>query len=127
MRPGKVLDVGCAATRNYLPASLALLGWEVWGIDIREWKFKFPNFHFVVGDIRQTTFPDNFFDCVYAVSTLDHIGLSGRYGITKYDPQGDFKAIREIARILRNEGTLLITIPYGKKISDKNTGDSSIR
>ncbi|GAI40803.1 unnamed protein product, partial [marine sediment metagenome] len=58
---GKVLDVGCTARLNYLPAALASLSWEVWGIDLREFKFRHPNFHFVLGDIRNTNFPDNFF------------------------------------------------------------------
>lgn len=115
MKPSKVLDIGCVARLNYLPASLASLGWEVWGIDQREWKFRFPNFHFVREDIRQTSFPDDFFDCVYALSTLEHICLSGRYGITKNDPEGDFKAVSEIARILRKEGKFLVTIPYSKR------------
>ncbi|MCL0092286.1 class I SAM-dependent methyltransferase [Dehalococcoidia bacterium] len=112
MKPGKVLDVGCAARLNFLPAALASLGWQVWGIDRRKWKFEFPNFHFVQGDIRETVFPDNFFDCIYAVSTLEHIGLSGRYGITEDDERGDFKAVKEISRILR--GRFLVTLPYGE-------------
>lgn len=115
MKQGRVLDVGCTARLNYLPASFALLGWEVWGIDQREWKFSFPNFHFVCEDIRRTSFPDNFFDCVYALSTLEHIGLSGRYGTTDADPEGDIKAVREIARILCMEGRLLVTVPYAKR------------
>jgi len=44
MKSGRVLDVGCMARLNYLPASLALLGYEVWGIDQREWRLRFPNF-----------------------------------------------------------------------------------
>ena len=112
---GKVLDVGCTARLNYLPPALASLGWEVWGIDLREFKFKHPNFHLVLGDIRKTDFPDNYFDAVYAVSTIEHIGLSGRYGVTKEDPEGDTKTIKEIARILRPGGILLCTVPYGRE------------
>jgi len=115
LKPGRVLDVGCAARLNYLPASLAMLGWEVWGIDQREWQFEFPNFHFVLGDIRHTDFADGFFDCIYALSTLEHIGLAGRYGTSKDDLEADIKAISEISRILRKKGTLLITVPYGRE------------
>jgi SAM-dependent methyltransferase len=115
MKPGKVLDVGCTARLNFLPTALASLGWEVWGIDQREWKFKFPDFHFIQGDIRHTDLPEGFLDAVYALSTLEHIGLSGRYGITKNDPEGDFKAVSEIARILGKGGKFLVTIPYNKR------------
>ena len=112
---GKVLDVGCTARLNYLPAALASLGWQVWGIDLREFKFKHPNFRFISGSIWNTNFPDNFFDAVYAVSTIEHLGLSGRYGITKEDAEGDVRAVREIARILRPDGIFLCTVPYGKE------------
>ncbi len=112
---GKVLDVGCTARLNYLPAALASLGWEVWGIDLRVFKFKHSSFHFILGDIRDTSFPDNFFDAAYAVSTIEHIGLSGRYGITREDLEGDSKAVREIARMLSPGGTLLCTVPYGRE------------
>lgn len=115
MKRGKVLDVGCTARVNYLPAALAWLGWEVWGIDLRGFKFRHPNFHFVSGDLRNTNFPDNFFDVVYAAFTLQHLGLSGRYGVTEEDPEGDVKAVREIARILRPNGILLCTLPYGRE------------
>jgi SAM-dependent methyltransferase len=112
---GKTLDVGCTARLNYLPPTLCSLGWEVWGIDLREFKFRHSNFHFVLGDIRKTDFPDNFFDAVYAVSTLEHIGLSGRYGITKKDTGGDARAVEETARILRPGGRLICTVPWGRQ------------
>jgi SAM-dependent methyltransferase len=115
MKPGKILDVGCAARGNYLPACLVMLGWEVWGIDRRIWQFEFPNFHFVRGDIRKTAFADDFFDCVYALSTLEHIGLAGRYGTERDDPHADIEARNEIARVLCQQGRFLITVPYGRE------------
>jgi SAM-dependent methyltransferase len=58
-------------------------------------------------------FPEGFFDAVYAVSTLEHMGLAGRYGIQKNDLRADYKAMLEIKRILKPTGTLLVTVPYG--------------
>jgi len=115
LEKGKVLDVGCAARLNYLPAALASIGWEVYGVDMRQFKFRFPNFHFVLGDVTRTDFPDCFFDAVCAVSVLEHIGLSGRYGISTQDPEGDVKALMEMKRILHGGGRLLVTLPYGKE------------
>lgn len=112
---GKALDVGCTARLNYLPAALTSLGWEVWGVDLREFKFRHPNFHLVLEDIRNTSFPDNFFNAAYAVSTLEHIGLSGRYGVAEEDLEGDARAVKEIARILRPGGTFLCTVPFGRE------------
>jgi len=113
-RTGKVLDVGCADSSNIVPLILASLGWEVHGIDNREFKFQHPNFHFTQGDIRKAPLPDDFFDCVYAVSTIEHIGLRGRYSVTEADPEGDIKAVREIARVLVPGGIFLLTVPYGR-------------
>ncbi len=115
IQKGKVLDIGCSARLNFLPASLAMLGWEVYGIDIREFKLRFSNFHFSLQDIRGTSFGDNFFDAVYALSTLEHIGLGGRWGITSDDPEGDARAVKEVERIIRHNGTFLVTVPYGQR------------
>lgn len=115
MKKGRVLDVGCTARQNFLPATLASMGWEVYGIDIREFKLRFPNFHFILEDITNTSFSDNFFDVVCALSTLEHIGLGGRWGITADDPEGDAKAVTEVKRILRPNGTFLVTVPYGQR------------
>jgi predicted SAM-dependent methyltransferase len=69
----------------------------------------------VLEDIRNTSFADSLFDAVYAVSTLEHLGLSGRYGVTQEDLEGDVKALKEIGRILRPGGTLLCTVPFGRE------------
>lgn len=111
---GKALEVGCTDSGNIVPAVLTSLGWAVYGIDNREFKFQHPNFHFTQGDIRKAPFPDDFFDCVYAVSTIEHIGLERRYGVTEADPEGDIKAVAEIARVLVPGGAFLLTVPYGR-------------
>jgi len=116
---GKVLDVGCAARVNILPATLTLLGHEVWGIDIREFKFKWPGFHLIREDItHNTSFSDGFFDYIIAVSVLENLGFGGRYGVSKDDLEADVKAVKEIKRILKpaqEGGVLLVTVPYGKR------------
>jgi SAM-dependent methyltransferase len=65
------------------------------------------------GDIRQTSFDDGFFDAVVAVSTLEHVGIAGRYDVSVPDEEGDLKAMREIDRILKPGGRVLLTLPYG--------------
>jgi ubiquinone/menaquinone biosynthesis C-methylase UbiE len=95
---------------------LACLGYEVYSIDVQELlQLKIvhpPNLKFIRGDIRHTNFPSNFFDRVIAVSTIEHIGL-GHYG-EEFDERGDEKAIKEAIRILKPNGKLLATPPYGK-------------
>lgn len=115
LTPGRVLDVGCADGGNVVAPTLAALGWEVWGIDIRDFSLPWKNFRFVKGDMaRGTPFADAFFDGVYAVSSIEHFGLAGRYGIREDDPEADFKAVREIGRTLKPGAPFLLTVPYGR-------------
>lgn len=110
--PGKVLDVGCTDPYNCIPATLASQRHEVFGLDLREFKLKYPNFTFYTGDIRRTEFASEFFDRIISVSTIEHIGVSRRYGSDE-DPAGDRKAILQMLRILKPDGKILITLPYG--------------
>ncbi len=110
----KILDVGCAWSS--LSLELACLGYHVWGIDIDDYPFHHPNLEFVKGSICKTDFPDNFFDVVIAVSTLEHIGL-GWYGDSVQD--SDIKAISEIHRILKNGGIFILTLPFGIRRTTK--------
>ncbi len=113
LEPGRVLDVGATDTGNFLAPTLVAMGWEVWGIDVRPFALELAGFHSVVGDIRATPFADGFFDVAYCVSTIEHVGLSGRYGVRVEDPGGDITATREIRRIVRAGGRFILTIPYG--------------
>lgn len=114
---GRILDIG--STGSQLPLMLAGLGYEVWTIDIREYEYAgiINNLNCIIGDIRETSFTDSFFDIILAVSTIEHIGL-GRYG-DLIDKEGDRNAMKEIRRIMSNDGILLMTVPFGKKYISK--------
>ncbi|MBU1998202.1 MAG: class I SAM-dependent methyltransferase [Candidatus Omnitrophica bacterium] len=113
--PARVLDVGCSG--SFFPLLLASFGYESYGVDNRPYpilnKIKFPNFTFIQSDIRKTSFADSYFDAVTAISTIEHIGIGGRYGM-KDDLEGDANAVKEIIRILKPKGVALITVPFGK-------------
>ncbi len=113
--PARVLDVGCAG--SYFTLMLAGFGYDCYAVDIRRYtitnKIKYDNSKFLQEDIRKTSFPEDFFDAITAISTIEHIGLSGRYAI-KEDPRGDIDAFKEMRRILKPGGILIITIPFGK-------------
>jgi len=116
-KPKRILDVGC--TGSYLITQLAALGHTVYGIDLRWYPVRYPNVKFVQGDIRNTDFPNAFFDIIIAVSTLEHVGIKEPQGGLE-DPEGDQKAIKEMIRILKPNGKMLVTLPYGK-CDTKNT------
>ena len=109
---GKILDVGSG--RSLLPFELASKGYQTWSIDLKtryhRYISNYNNLTLVGGDIRKTSFSDSFFDIVTAISSIEHIGLSGG----KIQPDGDQDAVQEIFRILKPGGRFLMTVPFGK-------------
>jgi len=111
---GPVLDIGCCHSR--LPIALASSGFRVVGIDFNPYPDRHPNLRAVRGDAMSLPFAEGSFGAVLAISVIEHIGL-GHYG----DPalnEGDRAAAREIARVLRHGGRALITVPFGRALTD---------
>jgi SAM-dependent methyltransferase len=107
-----VLDVG--AKRGLPITDLLLERNEVYTIDPGlSASFTRGQLIGVKGDIRGTSFGDAFFDAVVAVSTLEHVGVAGRYQVGLSDEEGDFKAMAEIERVLKPGGPCVLTLPYG--------------
>ena len=106
----RILDFGC--TESPLPIHLASLGYRVTGVDLRPYPYSHPGFRFVHGDFIHARFPDAEFDAVVAVSAIEHCGL-GQYGETE-SVHDDVAIVREIQRVLRPGGRLLLTVPFGQ-------------
>lgn len=108
-----ILDVG---TKEGLPTTdLLLKNNLVYGIDPDiDHDIMGNHIKIIKGDIRRTDFDDGFFDAVVIVSTLEHIGISGRYHISEDDQAGDLLAMKEIHRILKPGGIILGSVPYGR-------------
>jgi len=107
----RVLDLGCS--ESLLPLYLSSLGFRVTGLDFRAFPYPAANFEFVRGDILSMPFEDGKFDAVTCVSTLEHLGL-GFYADPKEEQATDGKAVQEISRVLKNNGRLILSVPYGK-------------
>jgi len=103
-----VLDVGCA--ESLLSHELVAKGFRVVGLDIRDYPFKNKRVYFVKRNVLNTGLPDEVFDAILVVSTIEHIGLSV-YGQLTLDDEGDVKAMKELHRILKPKG-IIITTPY---------------
>ncbi|MFH1581706.1 MAG: class I SAM-dependent methyltransferase [Pseudomonadota bacterium] len=90
-------------------------------------------YHFTQGDARNSLLNDNSFDLIFLISTLEHIGFDefepdksletvfkrpSEYPdkFPDYnDCHEDRKALTEIKRILSPGGSLLLTVPFGKR------------
>jgi SAM-dependent methyltransferase len=104
-----ILDVGCA--ESLLSHELIARGFRVIGLDIRDYPFKNRQMLFVKRNILDTKLPNDMFDAIIVVSTIEHIGLSA-YGQLTLDDEGDVKAMKELYRILKPKGIIILTTPY---------------
>lgn len=65
-------------------------------------------FHVETQDGRNMTYPDNYFDKVYSISVIEHI-----------PDHGDSECMREIARVLKPGGRVMLTVPFGQVSQDQ--------
>ena len=117
---GRVLEVGCSwADENaaYIEGLKALAIAELHGIDISSKPA--PNFIKKTADIRASGYPSDFFDTVFCISTIEHVG---RDNARHYSPvaeleakeEPDRAALVEMLRITKPAGKILVTVPFGK-------------
>ena len=115
LRQGRVLEVGYAfAEPAYLAALVEAAPGELVGVDLAA--AEVPGMETVVGDARKLPFPDTSFDQVLLVSTVEHIGADNEvYGVGgETDDSGRAATLRELRRVLRPSGSLLVTVPLGE-------------
>ena len=113
-RPGKALEFGCE--QGYLSLLLARKGFHVVALDLKEQAFPWrdANVEFLRGDILKLDFAANTFDLVVNCSSVEHVGLSGRYGVTQEENDGDIRAMKRLWQLLKPGGMLLMTAPCGQ-------------
>lgn len=64
-------------------------------------------------DLNCLPFPSGSIDTLTCLHVLEHVGL-GRYG-DPIDPQGDVRAAAELARVIAPGGSLILTVPVGRR------------
>ena len=104
---GKILDVGCGDA-SFL-ACLKNMGWDVHGTEVSSvaaQKAKENKIDVFIGDLLAAKYEDDSFDMVRMWSVLEHL----------HDPAGYLK---EIHRILRDKGSLIVQVPNIKSFAFK--------
>lgn len=101
VRPGdRVLDAGCGL--GYFLLALQGKGAELHGIDVSPASVQYVREHITpharTGSVERIPYPDNTFDRVLFCEVIEHV-------------EDDARALREIRRVLKPDGRLVVTTP----------------
>jgi len=112
--PGEALEFGCE--NGYMSLLAAQKGFHVLACDLQQQYFTWhhPGVEFRLGDFLEAELPENHFDLVITCSSVEHVGVAGRYGITAEQSEGDIAVMKKFAQILKPGGRLLMTAPCGQ-------------
>lgn len=112
--PGQALDFGNGG--SYLPLIAAQRGFTVTAIDLEpvQWPYVYTNLRFIRGDILKTPLPAENYDLIINCSTVEHVGLAGRYSVVDSRSNGDLEAMARLWELLKPGGVMLLTIPVGQ-------------
>jgi SAM-dependent methyltransferase len=112
--PGEAIEFGCE--QGYMSLVAAQRGFRVIASDLEEQTFTWqhPKVEFRAGDFLTVPLPDTYFDLAINCSSVEHVGLAGRYGIRVDQNDGDIEVMSRLAQILKPEGRLLMTAPCGR-------------
>lgn len=111
---GTILDIGCGSGQLEQELGKSIINKKYFGIDIssktiKRIKKKFPKGNFVVRNILDLEFKNNYFDVVVVLEVLEHI-----------DPSKVFKVLKKIYQLLKNGGILIASVPLNEPLIEMN-------
>lgn len=111
--PGRVLDFGSGNGMLALGASFAGNNAVAVDLEHEQYLFRGHDIEYLQGDFNTMEFEKGSFDQIVNCSSIEHVGLSGRYGSPE-DPDGDLRAMVKMADLLKPDGTMVLSIPLGR-------------
>lgn len=111
---GEALDFGNGG--SFLGLIAARRGFTVTAVDLGavKWPYQHARLRFMQGDLLTLPLQADQFDLILNCSTIEHVGLVGRYGVTEERNDGDLEAMRRLRALMKAEGVMLMTIPVGQ-------------
>jgi len=109
-----VLEVGYAYAEPVYLAGLLRAGVDLVGVDLADRDVE--GMECLTADVRSLPLPDASVDQALLVSTLEHVGADNSgYGLAaEDDPGSGVDALKELGRVVRPGGRLLVTVPLGE-------------
>jgi SAM-dependent methyltransferase len=111
---GSVLDFG--AGHGNMSIHAVQKGYQVLALDLEANPFRWshPNLKRIQGDLLKLDLPERSFDYILNCSTVEHVGLTGRYGVSVEETDGDLDAMRKLRNLLKRDGKIVMTVPCGQ-------------
>ncbi len=111
--PSVALDFGPG--KSFVGLVLAMRGYEVTTIDVepRDRPYHHRRLRHATGDVRTADLPGGY-DLVINCSTVEHVGLAGRYGVAIDEPDGDLESMARLHALMKPGGAMILTVPAGR-------------
>jgi hypothetical protein len=123
-KPGKLLDAGSTFNFKKILSNRFVSCKKISILTLfpENANFNELQISYIYADLRDIPFKENYFEEIVCQSTLEHIGMDNtmygskeKYDTNVYIKNYDYlKAIQELVLVLKNRGTFLITVPYGR-------------
>ena len=114
--PSVILEFGPGVSS--LAFQAASRGHKVTTVDLRTYPYEHGNLTSLKDDFLKVRMNENAFDAAYAVSAIEHVGVSNYGGRQAHiDPYGDddLKIVNKIHRLLKLRGWFVVTVPFGRR------------
>ncbi len=111
--PGRALEV--ASDRSPLGMLSTLKGFKTTGTDLNifDRPYSCAGLDYLQGDLLEMDLGQEEYDLVINCSSMEHMGLAGRYNVTIASDDGDLVLARKLKTAMKSGAVMLLTVPVG--------------